>query len=104
MATPRMSPEELQNLLEDGSQPVMVIDVRAKERFDQGHVPGALHIPVADIKANPPDLPKEHKIVTYCGGGTSGVTAAKILSELGYDAHVMEGFRAWEAANLPVER
>jgi len=66
MATPRLSPEELKRMLdESGEHPITVIDVRAKERYDAGHVPGALHIRVDDMKQQIPDLPKEHLLVTY---------------------------------------
>lgn len=103
MEIPQISAEELQDRLEKDDGSITLIDVRAKERFDRGHVPGATNIPLDSIKDNIPDLPKNDLIVTYCGGGQSGITAAGILLENGYNAKVMEGFRAWEAAELPVE-
>lgn len=101
--TVKLSPEELKALLDQGNQPVTVVDVRRRDRFAEGHVPGALHIPLDEIKKQVPDLPKDHLIVTYCGGGTSGPAAAEILAEHGYNVRVMAGFRAWKAANMPVE-
>lgn len=65
MATPRLSPNELQQMLANRDTAITVIDVRSQERFDAGHVPGALHIPVDEIKARLPEIPKDHLLVTY---------------------------------------
>lgn len=97
----RLSPDQLEELQLEG-KPMTIIDVRKPESYKAGHVPGAINIPVAKIKNDPPALPKDQLLVTYCGGGTSGVTAAKALKEYGYDVEVMEGFRAWEAAGKTV--
>lgn len=59
----RMAPEELAEQLDD--ERVLIIDVRSKEKYREGHVPGALNIPVNQIKQEVPDLPKEKQIVTY---------------------------------------
>lgn len=97
----RMQPEALAEKL--GDEDIVVIDVRDEERYVAAHVPGAVHLPLDAIEANVPDLPKDKLIITYCGGGTSGVIAAGILSEAGYRAVTMEGLRAWEAAGLPTQ-
>ena len=100
LPTERMTPQELAARLDDPK--TTVIDVRPSEKYREGHVPGALHIPIADIKKDVPDLPKDHLIVTYCGGGTSGPTAAGILREHGYNAVTMQGMNAWRQAGLQV--
>lgn len=102
MAPERISPKELHRMLEE-DEPVIVIDVRAEERFAAGHVPGARHIPLAKLKEGIPDLPKDRTLVTYCGGGTSGPAAAELLASAGYNVKVMSGFRHWQAARLPTE-
>lgn len=89
-------------MLQEQQKP-LVIDVRDKAAYDEGHVPGAVNIHLSQIQEGSADLPKDRPIITYCGGGSSGVTAANILAEKGYNARVMEGFRAWQAADLPVE-
>lgn len=99
----RVSATELHRMLQENVD-VTVVDVRPKERFANGHVPGALNIPLASIEERIPDLPKDRPVITYCGGGMSGPAAAKLLSEAGYNVRVMEGFRAWEAANLPYDK
>lgn len=59
----RITAHELMARLEDEN--VTIIDVRARDRYEAAHVPGAIHIPVGDIKNEVPQLPKEHLIVTY---------------------------------------
>lgn len=103
MEPDKISARELAELLQSHNPPVTVIDVRDKARFAAGHVPGALHIPLAKLESETPELPKEHLIVTYCGGGTSGPKGAALLAAAGYTTKVMEGFRAWQAQGLPVE-
>lgn len=98
----RISAADLAAMLEQNPEGVVVIDVRDKERYAAGHVPGAVHIPLAKLMEATPELPRNRTIVTYCGGGTSGPKAAEFLAQRGYDVRVMEGFRAWQAAGLPV--
>lgn len=102
MSQERISPKELHRMMEE-DEPIVVIDVRPRERFAAGHVPGARHIPLATLKEEIPELPKDHTLVTYCGGRTSGPAAAELLAAAGYNVKVMSGFRHWQAAELPTE-
>ena len=45
---------------------VVVIDVRDAASYEQGHIPGALHIPMASVEANLDRIPKDKEVVTYC--------------------------------------
>lgn len=99
----KITAKELAALLQGGSRQVTVVDVRDKARFAAGHVPGALHIPLAKLGEKKDELPKDHLIITYCGGGVSGPKGAALLAEAGFNAKVMEGFRAWQSQGLPVE-
>lgn len=58
-----MSPQDLAARLDDAQ--TTIVDVRSLKDYETAHVPGAEHIPVAEIKESVPDLPKEHLIVTY---------------------------------------
>jgi len=62
---PRISPEELKEKLDAGTE-VVVVDVRSKEEFDQGHIPGAISIPYEEIEARYRELPRDKEIITYC--------------------------------------
>ena len=58
--------EELERKMADGL--VTVLDVRPSDEFAQGHVPGALNVPLSDLEARLTGLPPDHQIVAYCRG------------------------------------
>ena len=60
----RIAPEELKSLVDRGA--VTVIDVRDAEHFNIGHIPGAVHIPMAQVEGEIASIPKGKRIVTYC--------------------------------------
>ncbi len=61
---PRIKPEELRDRIARGE--VTVIDVRDGQSYLGGHIPGALHIPMARLDGEISSLPKNKPIVTYC--------------------------------------
>ncbi|WP_229397785.1 rhodanese-like domain-containing protein [Micromonospora okii] len=92
-----------------GTRP-LVIDVRSRTAWDQGHIPGALHVPGADLLARLDELPAAHEdpqIVVYCWGpGCNGSTrAALTLAQAGY-RHVREmigGFEYWAREGFAID-
>jgi len=85
---------------------VTVLDVRPAEEFHAGHIPGAVSIPVADLKRRLASLPKYREVVAYCRGPycVFAVDAVKVLRENGFKAVRMdEGVLEWKARGLPVE-
>jgi len=84
----------------------LVIDVRPAEEFAAGHIPGALSVPLAELKNRLPELPRESDIVAYCRGPYCVLApqAIEILRRAGYRARRLEdGLPEWRLANLPVE-
>jgi rhodanese-related sulfurtransferase len=85
---------------------LIVIDSRSRAAWNQGHIPGALHLPTADIPAKAgalldPDVP----VVAYCWGpGCNGATrAALALSEAGFDVkEMLGGIEYWIREGFPV--
>ncbi|MFE2629902.1 rhodanese-like domain-containing protein [Streptomyces sp. NPDC059374] len=77
----------------------VVVDSRSTESWDQGHVPGAVHLPTALIPEQAGDLlDPSVPVVTYCWGpGCNGATrAALALAELGYRVkEMLGGFEYW---------
>ena len=85
---------------------VLVLDVRPQEEYEAGHVPGAVSIPVAELKRRLKELPKNREIVAYCRGSFCAFApeAARFLDKKGYRARVLSsGLPDWQAAGLPVE-
>jgi rhodanese-related sulfurtransferase len=87
---------------------LFVIDVREPSELEaNGHVPGAVNIPVKTLADNPALLPADldAPIVVYCKSGTRSTWAWTILSALGYTnvRNMAAGFDGWLAAQLPSE-
>jgi rhodanese-related sulfurtransferase len=71
-----------------------LVDSRSRGAWDQAHIPGAIHLPTAEIPARAPDvLDPDKPVVTYCWGpGCNGATrAALALAQAGYDVKEMIG-------------
>lgn len=63
---PRMTLAEFKALYDDPARRPVVVDVRAAEAFEQGHIEGAINIPEADVATRLADFPKDKLIVAYC--------------------------------------
>ena len=70
----------------DTQQGYVILDVRAQEEYDQGHIPGAIVIPHGEIEAKAESaLPdKDQLILVYCRSGRRSKIAAEALVKLGY--------------------
>ncbi|KYF67730.1 molybdopterin-synthase adenylyltransferase MoeB [Sorangium cellulosum] len=101
-----LSLSELKRRLDD-KVPVVLLDVREKEEYRAGYIPGAISIPRGflemQVEQKLPD--KSAHIVAYCAGGTRSALAAKTLQELGYTnvESANPGFVRWKDLNYPVE-
>ncbi|MEV0486859.1 rhodanese-like domain-containing protein [Streptomyces sp. NPDC050508] len=86
-------------LATDGDPGFVVLDSRSTESWDQGRVPGAVHLPTALVPEQAERiLDKSVPVVTYCWGpGCNGATrAALALAELGYQVkEMLGGFEYW---------
>ena len=88
-----------------GRDKAVVLDVREPDEYEQGALPGAVHIPrgtlETSVEGKIPD--KSSHVVVYCAGGTRSAFAAKTLQELGYTdvASVIGGFNRWKDEGRP---
>jgi rhodanese-related sulfurtransferase len=85
---------------------VTVLDVRPSEEYRAGHFPGALSIPVDELKARLRELPKGRAVVAYCRGPycVMALEAVDLLRTRGLEAHRMEeGVLEWRARGWPLE-
>jgi rhodanese-related sulfurtransferase/DNA-binding transcriptional ArsR family regulator len=95
---------ELRQLMRDGD--VTVVDVRPTEEYDAGHIPGALSVPVAELKRRLREIPKNREVIAYCRGRycVYSLEAVTLLRKQGYLARrVDEGLPDWRIAGFPVE-
>jgi len=99
-----VSRDELTARLADGL--VTLLDVRPQDEYAQGHLPGALNIPLSELDARVSELPAGTEIVAYCRGPycVFAVEAVAALRARGFKAARLEdGFPEWKAAGLTVE-
>ena len=70
----------------DSEEGCIILDVRTREEYDQGHIPGAVLIPDTEIEAKAADLlpDKDQLILVYCRSGRRSKLAAQSLADLGY--------------------
>ncbi|MFM7172123.1 MAG: molybdopterin-synthase adenylyltransferase MoeB [Caldilinea sp.] len=84
----------------DARQPVTIVDVRERDEFVQGHLPGAIFIPRGylelQIEQHQPD--RNAPVVVYCAGGVRSLLAARNLKEMGYTrvTSMIGGFNGWK--------
>ena len=82
-----------------------VLDVRPEDEFRQGHVPGALNIPLSQLERRLAELPVDREVVAYCRGPWCVLSfeAVAVLRQRGYQVRRLEdGFPEWKVAGLPV--
>jgi rhodanese-related sulfurtransferase len=76
-----------------------LLDVREDDEWQAGHVAGAQHIPLGQLKDRLGELPKGQRIVAICRSGSRSATAVRGLRQLGYDAENLDGgVTAWARA------
>ena len=91
----------------DADEPPLLLDVRERDEWDEGHLPGAVHIPRGSlesrVEAAVPD--RSRPVVVYCAGGSRSAFAAKTLEELGYEnvSSLAGGYTDWKRNGYPTE-
>jgi len=81
------------------------VDVREPNEYNLGRVPGAIPLPRGTIETRGEGmLPRDKKLVVYCGGGSRSALAADTLQQMGYDVCSLRGgYRGWVESDGPVE-
>ena len=102
-----LGPHNVKRLLDQEAGRVVLLDVRSREGYAAGHLPGAVNIPFEELPARLKELPKQKDVITYCWNVTCLLCtkAAYVLASKGYRAREMiGGIEEWEKAGFPVER
>lgn len=84
----------------------LLVDVREANEWAAGHAAGARHIPLGQLTATMPDLPRDSEIMLVCQSGARSGLATKILRQGGFDKaiNVEGGMTAWQRQGLPIVR
>jgi len=97
-------PTEAAELLESADAP-LVVDVRERDEWDEGHLPDAVHIPRGSLESRIERAAPDHdtSIVVYCAVGARSAFAVKTLEEMGYTSvvNLAGGIVEWKRSGLP---
>jgi hydroxyacylglutathione hydrolase len=85
--------------------PFVLLDVRTAGEYAEGHIKGALLIPVQELQQRMSEVPKDKQVYVYCRSGVRSVRASNMLVNAGFTRieNVQGGFMAWKDAGYPVE-
>ena len=90
----------------DAAEGPLLLDVREPDEWQEGHLPGALHIPRGYLEQRVEGLVPDRntEIVVYCAGGSRSAFATKTLTELGYEnvVNLAGGFVDWKRSGYTV--
>lgn len=101
-----LSIDELRRRIADG-EPLLVLDVRPREEYEAGHIPGAVSVPLDELLERLDELPLDREVVAYCRGPHC-VLAPEAVARLHEAGHprvrrLTDGLPQWRRADLPVE-
>jgi len=101
------TPQALNQRVTAGQAPA-ILDVRSKEEFAAGHIPGAINLPITELTGRVDELAayKDKEVVVHCEAGPRAGMATRFLRRNGFSNLVeLEGhMRAWRNAGLPTAR
>jgi rhodanese-related sulfurtransferase/glyoxylase-like metal-dependent hydrolase (beta-lactamase superfamily II) len=86
---------------------LQILDVRERDEWEDGHIPGSIHVPYHDLHEMPPELDAERPVAVLCASGQRAAVAASMVARLGGEnvVHVVGGgVGTWERAGHPIER
>ena len=84
----------------------IMLDVRERDEWRAGHVAGARHIPLGDLRAHLAALPRDRDLLLLCQSGSRSGTATRLLHGHGFARvyNVSGGIIAWRRSGLPLTK
>jgi rhodanese-related sulfurtransferase len=83
----------------------VVVDVREPVEFRDGHLPGAVNIPMGQLTRRLDELDRARPVYVVCASGNRSGAMVDVLTAAGYDAtNVAGGTSAWIGAGRPIEK
>ena len=101
--TTKIPPSDLNIMLEKQANDFTIVDVRDIEEYNEGHIPGAINIPVATFASQSEVLDKKKKIIVYCNSGGRSYNAYRKLIKLGYKNIYQTLFYDWKEKGLQIQ-
>ncbi len=101
----RIQPADYNVRFVEGKEPHTLIDVRTRQEFNGGHIPGAINISVQELSTKLNKIPQSKPVVVYCQSGSRSSQAAHILTQAGYTEVLDLGsIMGWSKQGLPIKR
>ena len=99
----RITPKAANDMIAEGN--VQIIDVRNQDEWDEGHVPGAVHIPVDDLFTRFGELEQDKRHLFICAMGVRSALACEMAAALEYTElyNIEGGTGAWAEDGYPIE-
>ena len=89
--------EKAHEMLEENPEQIILLDVRTKEDYNAGYIPGAVNIPLPDLENRMADLDKSKTIIVHCQSGDRSKTASDTLAQHGFIVYnMLGGINAWK--------
>lgn len=91
----------------DAGEKITIVDVRTKEEWkEEGHIKGALLMPIKELDGHMKHLDKDAEIILHCKAGVRSAKGADKLSAAGFKKvyNMTGGMDAWKARKFPVEK
>ena len=104
MITGKTNPVYWRELRDIEMENKFLLDVRTQDEFALGSLPGAVNIPLDELRARMSELPKDRMIYTFCAVGLRGYLAYRILTQHGFDKvrNLSGGLKTYRAATAPI--
>jgi NADPH-dependent 2,4-dienoyl-CoA reductase/sulfur reductase-like enzyme/rhodanese-related sulfurtransferase len=88
---------DVEAVLGGGGPDYYLLDVRTPQEYAAGHVPGAVNVPVDELRSRLGELPRDRPIAAYCQVGQRGYLATRILRQTGFAAaNVGGGYKTYQ--------
>ncbi len=95
-----VNPIQWHELINLDLQECVFLDIRSKEVFEAGHLPGALHIPKKQLRANMQKLSEDKTIIVYCEDGSESYVICRVLNQHQFKTRLLSGgYLTWEAGS-----
>ncbi len=102
-----VSIDDVKKMIDDKAK-ITILDVRDKDEFETGYIPGAVNLSrgMLEFRINTLIPDKNTTIIVYCGVDLRGPVATRTLNEMGYKnaVNIRGGLKAWKAAGYPIAK
>ena len=98
---PQITVHELKKQAEE----YQIVDVRSPDEWEEGRIPGAVHIFLPEVEKRSKELDKKQPVAVYCDSGYRASLATSMLQAERFDVHNVPGsWQAWKNAKFPIEK